>query len=127
MAVSGYLIKLKRGQELTFGAYFLHGFSYKCSLFNTLSIDTVSTSYIFFTRYQTKCVKFLFRQLMTSYTLRFIFNHPVKQWPMGEGDERKSEIQKFEYVQNKKNFLVDEEKGIFHNNLRVIICWIKEK
>ena len=29
MAVSRYLIKLKRGQELTFGTYFLHGFSYK--------------------------------------------------------------------------------------------------
>ena len=41
---------------------------------------------------------------------------------MGEGDERKSEIQKCEYVQNKKNFLVDEVKGIFHNNLRIIIC-----
>ena len=32
-------------------------------------------------RYQTKCViKFLFRQLMTSETLRFIFDQPLKQW-----------------------------------------------
>ena len=36
-------------------------------------------------RYQTKCViKFLFRQLMTSETLRFIFDQPLKQWLTGE-------------------------------------------
>ena len=48
-------------------------------------MDKVSMSYLFsFSRYQTKCVfKFLFRQLMTSETLRFIFDHPVKQWPTG--------------------------------------------
>ena len=45
---------------------------------------------------------------MTSQTLRFIFNHPLKQWLRGKGDEGKSEIQKFEYLENEKNFLVDE-------------------
>ena len=35
----------------------------------------------FFLRYQTKCViQFLFRQLMTSQTLRFVFHQPLKQW-----------------------------------------------
>ena len=38
------------------------------------------------------------------------------------GNEGKSEIQKFEYLENEKNFLVDEVKSIFHNYLRVIIC-----
>ena len=37
-------------------------------------------------------------------------------------DEGKSEIQKFEYLENERNFLVDEVKGIFHNYLRVNIC-----
>ena len=39
----------------------------------------------------------------------------------GRGDEEKSEIQKFEYLENEKNFLVDEVKNIFDNCLRVII------
>ena len=46
-------------------------------------MDKVSMSYLFsFSRYQAKYViKFLFRQLMTPSTLRFIFDHPIKQWP----------------------------------------------
>ena len=43
-----------------------------------------------------------------------------------DGDKDKSEIQKFEYLDNEKNFL-DEAKSVFHNNLTTIICWIKEK
>ena len=43
-----------------------------------------------------------------------------------EEDEVKSEIQKFKYLENEKNFL-DEVKSIFHNYLSAIICWIKEK
>ena len=36
-------------------------------------------------------------------------------------------MQKFEYLKNENNFLVDEVKSIFQNYLKVIICWIKEK
>ena len=45
-------------------------------------MNEVSMPYLFFfLRYQTKYViKFLFRQLMTSQTLRFIFHQPLKQW-----------------------------------------------
>ena len=39
----------------------------------------------------------------------------------GEGNEGKSEIQKFNYLENEKNFL-DEVKSIFHNYLNAIIC-----
>ena len=48
-------------------------------------------SYLFsFSRYQTKCViKFLFRQLMTSSTLTFTFDHPLEQRPAGR--KRKGE------------------------------------
>ena len=38
-----------------------------------------------------------------------------------EEDEVKSEIQKFKYLENEKNFL-DEVKSIFHNYLSAIIC-----
>ena len=44
-------------------------------------MDRVSMSHLIsFSRYQAKSViKFLFRQLMTSYTLRFFLNEPPKQ------------------------------------------------
>ena len=38
----------------------------------------------------------------------------------GEGNEGESEMQKFNYVENEKNFL-DEVKSIFHNYLSPII------
>ena len=66
MAVSGYLLKLKRSLELAFGAYFLNDFPIKMALFNTISTDKVSMPYLIsFSRYQTTCVfKFLFRHLV---------------------------------------------------------------
>ena len=75
MALLGFLPKLKSSLALAFGANFLHDLSKKMFLFDTLSVDKVSISYLFSTpRYQTKYViKFLFRQLMASQTLRFIF------------------------------------------------------
>ena len=43
----------------------------------------------------------------------------------GEEDEGKSEIQKFEYLENEKNFL-DEVEIIFHNYSSAIIYWINK-
>ena len=98
MVVLGYLSKLKRSLGIAIDAYFLHDFPmkmfsthlYSCiilinTLFNTLSMNKVSMSYLFsFSRYQTKYViKFLFRRLMTSLTLRSIFHHSLKEWPTG--------------------------------------------
>ena len=82
MAVLGYLPKLKEGLGLAFGAHFLHDFSLKNVLFNTLSTDKVSMSHLFsFPRYQSKCViKFLFSQLMISQTIGFMLDQPLKQW-----------------------------------------------
>ena len=42
-----------------------------------------------------------------------------------EKKERKTEIEKFEYLKNERNFL-DEIKNIFHSFLRAII-WRKTK
>ena len=68
MAVLAYIAKLKRGLGLAFDAHFLHDFSKKCLLFDTLIMDKISISHpISFLRYQTKCViKFLRLQLMAS-------------------------------------------------------------
>ena len=48
-------------------------------------MDKVSMSHLIsFSRYQIKCViKFLFRQLMTSQTLTFFLDQPLKQWLTG--------------------------------------------
>ena len=96
MAVLGYLPKLKGGLGLAFGGIFCMIFPYKCFLFNTLSTGKVSISYLFsFRRYQTKCViKFLFRQLMMSQTIRFMLDQPLKQWLTGRkrGVDRNTNI-----------------------------------
>ena len=48
-------------------------------------MNKVSMSHlIFFSKYQTCVIKFLFRQLMMSYTLRFFVNQPLKQWLTGK-------------------------------------------
>ena len=52
---------------------------------------------ISFSRYQTKCViKFLFRQLMMSQTLKFMLGQPLKKWLT----EVEFKIQKFGYLGN---------------------------
>ena len=68
-------------------------------------MDKVSMSHLIsFSRNQTKYViKFLFRQFMTSETLRFLFDQPLKLWMTGE-KKGKTKIQKFEYRENKKLF-----------------------
>ena len=62
MAVLGYFPELKSGLQLVFGAHFLHYFSIKKFLIE-YSIDEQSFNAITFSfsRYQTKCVNFLFR------------------------------------------------------------------
>ena len=73
-------------------------------------MDKVSMSYFLsFSWYQTKSVtEFLFRQLITSWTLRFIFDH------LYSGDIQFFDNQKIEYLQNEKSFL-DEIKSFFHS------------
>ena len=72
-------------------------------------MDEVSISYLFsFSRYQTKCViEFLFRQLMTSWTLRLIFDHPLKQCSTGRKRGK---------VRNTKNWISWERKELFRWN-----------
>ena len=71
--------------------------------------------YLFsFSRYQAKCViKLLFKQLMTSSTLRFFLDQPPKQWPTGR---KRREDGNTKYLDKEKSFL-DEIKSIFHSFL----------
>ena len=70
MSVLGYLVKLKRGMGLTFGAHFLHDF------------------------YINYIIKLLFRQMMTSKTLRFFLNQPLNELLTGKkrGEDENTEI-----------------------------------
>ena len=45
---------------------------------------------------------------------------------MKENQKYKNYLYNYEYLENEKSFLI-EIKSIFHNYLRAIICWIKEK
>ena len=76
-------------------------------------MEKVSMSHLIsFSRYQTKCViKSLFRQVMTSQTLRFFLNQPLKQWLTGKkrGEDENTKIQisqerKELFRSNKKHF-----------------------
>ena len=59
-------------------------------------MDKVSMSHLIsFSRYETKCViKFLFRQLMASETLRFFLDQLLKQWLTGRkiGEDKSTKI-----------------------------------
>ena len=93
MAVFGLFTKVIKRSGTSFCYTFSALFFYKnVFLSDTPSMDKVSMSYLFsFLGYQTKCViEFLVRQLMTSWTLRFIFDHPPRQWSTGRkrGEDR---------------------------------------
>ena len=77
-------------------------------------MDKLSMSYLFSSPdIKQNVIQFLFRQFMMSQILRFIFNHPIKQW-LTERKKGKMGIQKCEYLENEKSFL-DEIKSIFHS------------
>ena len=107
-----------RGLGTVFAAYFLHDFSIKM-FFNwySPSIDKVSLSYLFsFPRCQTKCViEFLFRQLVTSWTLRFIFDYPLKQWLTGRKRWKNRKT---------KNWISPEQKELFSWNKKQFVVFI---
>ena len=78
--------------------------------------DEIAISQDCFSKYQTKCViKSLFRQVMTSQTLRFFLNQPLKQWLTGKkrGKDENTKIwtsqeQKELFRWNQKYFSVFE-------------------
>ena len=100
----------------TFSAQFFH----KNDSYLIQSLDKVSMSdLISFSQYEIKYdIKFLFRQLLTSWTF---LDHLLKQWLTG-GKRGKTKIQKFEYLENGMSFL-DVIRNIFHSFSRVIIWW----
>ena len=114
MAVFGYFSKIKKGSETsfwnTFFAWFFHKnvpylihyqwITCQCHTFFPLKISR----------------QFIFRQLMTSWVLRFMLDQALKQWLT----EKKRE--EFECLENKKSFW-NEIKNIFHSFWRAVMWW----
>ena len=117
MAVLGYLAKLKRGLGLAFGAHFVHDFSINLPYFILYQWKTFQ-HHTFFPSQDIKQNVFL----SSYYAVDDVINYS-NGWH-GE-KEGKTELQKFEYVENEQN-LLDEIKNIFHCFFRAII-WLKIK
>ena len=95
----GLFTTIKKGSGTsswsTFSAWFFHK-----SVPYLIICQLIKSYLLCFLKDQTKCVKFLFRQVIMSQTLRFIFHHPFWQ----RKKEGRKEIQKFKYLENKKSF-----------------------
>ena len=104
----GLFIKIKKGSGISFWCTFSACF-HKNVLYLILYIWTKFQCHTSFPSQDIKqnVIDFLFRQLMTSWTLRFIFDHPLKQWPTGRkrGKDR-----------NTKNWISRERKELFRWN-----------
>ena len=88
---------------------------YKCSLFNTLSVDYVSMSYLF----PSQDIK---QNVLLSSCLESCWRHKLWDLSLINLKDGKTERQKFEYLENLKSFL-DEIKSIFHSFGSAIIWW----
>ena len=141
IAVLSYLPKLKWGMGLTWSAHiYCIVFQYKCFLFNTLSIDKVQ--YHFFFPSQDIKQNVLLSHYLNNWWRHkleeFIFNHPLNHplsifpssfpsrslRPTGKrwGKNRKKKI----WISRGRKELFRWNKSIFHNYLRVFICWINK-
>ena len=124
MAVLGYLVKLKRCLGLVSGtAWFFHNNVPYSSFYQ--SMDKVSMSHLIsFSRYETKCdIKFLFRQLMTSWTLRFFLRSTSKAMA---NSEKKREDKNTKIYKCLENYLVKNKnltKSSGHK-LIWILAWL---
>ena len=116
----GLFTKVKRGSGnslwFEFSAWFCNKNVFSLILYQWTKFQ--SMSYLFpFLRYQTKCfIKFLFRQLMTSKTLRFLFHQPLKQWLTGR---KKGEDG------NTKMWISRERKELFRWNKKYFSKFLK--
>ena len=111
----GLFTKVKKGSGSSLWSTFSAWFSNE-NVPYLISMDKVSMSYLYsFLRYQTKCViKFLFRQFMTSQTLSFIFNQPLKQWLTGRKREEDGNTKiSRQKLKNKKSFFRWNKKHFF--------------
>ena len=117
MTVLGYLPKLKRDLKLAFGAHFVHCYFIQMLLI-WFSINWQSFNVISFFTSQNIKQNVLLISIYTIddvISLKIYLQSSSKAMTKEERDEGKSEIQKFENLENENDLLVDEVKIIFHN------------
>ena len=101
-----WVIKLKRDLGPAFGAHFQHDFLKSISYLILYELTKVSMSYLLsFWRCQTKCViKFIFRQLIKTWSLKLIFDHPLNQWLKGTKRGEDDKIKTWKSFRMKRAF-----------------------
>ena len=125
MTCFGLFSKIKKKSGTSFSCKFSTWFSHKNVPYLILDQLTKFQYYSFsaFSRSQMNYViKFSFRQLITPCTLRYIFDHPLKQWQTGRKWMGRRQKYKNLNVSRTMSFF-GEIKTIFHNYLRTIIWW----
>ena len=102
-------IKIIKRPGTCFCCTFLAWFFYKNVLYLILHLWAKFQCHTFLTSQDIKqCfIEFLFRQFMTSWTLKFIFDHRLKQWPTGRKRGKDS---------NTKMWISQERKKLFRWN-----------
>ena len=120
----GLFTKIIKKSGTCFFGIFSAWFFYKNVLYliYTSSIDKVSKSYLFFLfKISNKMCYWALIETINKINFKIYLYHPLKQWPIGRKKGR-TEIQKFEYLENEKSFL-DEIQSIFHSFWKAIIWW----
>ena len=114
--------KIKKGSRTSLWCTFSAWLFYKNVPYLTLYQWTKFQYHTFFPSQDIKQNELLSsynRQLMTSWTLRFIFDQPLKQWLTGgkRGEDGNTNI----WISRERKELLGEIKNIFHSFWRAII------
>ena len=118
MAVLGYIPKLKSGLALAFGVPFLHDFSIKNVFYYILYQLTKFQCNIFFPSKDIKqnAIKYSYLENYWHHQLRFIFDYPLKQWPIW----KKKWDGNTKNLKNEMSFLDQLKACFFHNYLKLV-------
>ena len=118
----GLFTKIKNGSGTsfwcTFSAWFFHK---KGPCLILLSMDKVSMPYLFLLKISNKMCYEVLRQFMTSETLRFILDQPLKQW-LTEKIREEGNLKTWISREWKELFIWNKQ-NIFHIFWRAIIWW----
>ena len=121
----GLFTKIKKGSGTSFWCTFFAWFFHRNVTYFILYQWTKFQCHTFFPSQDIKpnvLSSYLDSWDVTNFKIYFGSSSEAMADRQGEKEERKMEIQKFKYLENKKRFL-DEIKNTFHSFWRAIIWW----